>query len=179
LSGENGDNSETTEDSTPSIYIDQLIDEDIIKEIELEEEYEESRLGPGSIGITYRYYKNDSDNAATLTEHGTQLRWRQETISNGSFELLAEGLISENLEDDKIKDGRVLFRQQEYVLKDWLQMDSEVGHFRGFTPTQVSRSYRFYLPSTILQGVNTKFYNNDTSLSFNAGEIGTYKGIAA
>ena len=173
------DNSETTQDSTPSIYIDQLIDEDIIKEIEREEEYEESRLGPGSIGITYRYYKNDTDNTATLTEHGTQLRWRQETISNGSFELLAEGLISEKLEDEKIKDGRVLFRQQEYVLNDWLQMDSEIGHFRGFTPTLVSRSYRFYLPSTILQGVNTRFYNNDTSLSFNAGEIGTYKGIAA
>ena len=108
-----GNNSETTQDSTPSIYIDRLIDEDIIKEIEQEEEYEESRLGPGSIGITYRYYKNDTDNTATLTEHGTQLRWRQETVSNGSFELLAEGLISENLEDEKIEDGRVLFRQQE------------------------------------------------------------------
>jgi hypothetical protein len=171
-------NLETTKDSTPLIYIDRLIDEDIIKEIE-EEEYEESRLGPGSIGITYRYYKNETDNTTTLTEHGTQLRWRQETISNGSFELLAQGLISENLEDEKIKDGRVLFRQQDYALSDRLQMDSEVGHFRSFTPTQVSRSYRFYLPSTILQGVNTRFYNNDTSLSFNAGEIGTYKGIAA
>lgn len=173
------DNSETTEDSTPSIYIDRLIDEDIIKEIEREEEYEESRLGPGSIGITYRYYNNNTDNTATLTEHGTQLRWRQETVNNGSFELLAEGLISDDREDEKIEDGRVFFRQQEYVLKDWLQMNSEVGHFRGFTPTQVSRSYRFYLPSTILQGVNTKFYNNDTSLSFNAGEIGAYTGIAA
>ena len=151
------DNSETTLASTPSIYIDRLIDEDIIKEIELEEEYEESRLGPGSIGITYRYYNNVIDNTATLTEHGTQLRWRQETISNGSFELLAEGLISKNLEDDKIKDGRVLFRQQDYVLSDQLQMDSEVGHFRSYTPGPISRSYRFYLPSTILQGVNTRF----------------------
>ncbi|OQY06646.1 MAG: hypothetical protein B6I22_04945 [Desulfobacteraceae bacterium 4572_123] len=173
------DNLETTQDSTPSIYIDRLIDEDITKEIERQEEYAEEPLGPGSFGITYRYYNNDIDNTATLTEHGTQLRWRQETISNGSFELLAEGLISEKREDEKIEDGRVLFRQQDYVLKDWLQMDSEVGHFRSFTPTQVSRSYRFYLPSTILQGVNTKFYNNNTSLSFNAGEIGTYKGIAA
>ena len=173
------DNSETTLDSTPSIYVDRLIDEDIIKEIEREEEYEESRLGPGSIGITYRYYNNHTDSSTTLTEHGTQLRWRQETISNGSFELLAEGLISDEREDEKIEDGRVLFRQQEYVLKDSLRIDSEVGHFRGFTPTQISRSYRFYLPSTILQGVNTRFYNNDTSLSFSAGEIGTYKGIAA
>jgi len=169
------DNSETTLDSTPSIYVDRLIDEDIIKEIEREEEYEESRLGPGSIGITYRYYNNDTDSSTTLTEHGTQLRWRQETISNGSFELLAEGLISDEREDEKIKDGRVLFRQQEYVLKDSLRIDSEVGHFRGFTPTQISRSYRFYLPSTILQGVNTRFYNNDTSLSFSAGEIGALK----
>ncbi len=173
------DNSETALDSTPSIYVDRLIDEDIIKEIEREEEYEESGLGPGSIGITYRYYNNDTDSSTTLTEHGTQLRWRQETISNGSFELLAEGLISDEREDEKIKDGRVLFRQQEYVLKDSLRIDSEVGHFRGFTPIQVSRSYRFYLPSTILQGVNAKFYNNDTTFSFNAGEIGTYKGIAA
>gem|GEM_PF-4903052 len=70
------DNSKTTLYSTPSIYIDLLIDEDIIKEIEQEEEYEESRLGPGSIGITYRYYKNDTDNTASLTEHGTQLRWQ-------------------------------------------------------------------------------------------------------
>jgi len=173
-----GDNLETTKVSAPSIYIDRLIDEDIIKEIE-EEEYEESRLGPGSIGMTYRYYQNDTDDNTTLTEHGTQLRWRQETISNGSFELLAEGLISEKLEDEKIEDGRVLFRQQEYALSDQLQLDSEAGHFRSYTPGSISRSYRFYLPSTILQGVNARFYNNDTSLSFNAGEIGTYKGIAA
>ena len=65
------DNSETTQDSTTSIYIDRLIDEDIIKEIEPEEEYEESRLGPESIGITYRYYNNDIDNSTNLTEHGT------------------------------------------------------------------------------------------------------------
>jgi hypothetical protein len=174
-----GDNSEITQDSTPSIYIDQLIDEDLIKEIELEEEYEESRLGPGSIGITYRYYNNDIDNTATLTEHGTQLRWRQETISNGSFELLAEGLISKNLEDDKIKDGRVLFRQQDYVLSDRLQMDSKAGHFRSYTPGSISRSYRFYLPSTILQGISATLYNDDTSLSLSIGEIGVYKGVAA
>jgi len=174
-----GDNFQTTEDSTPSIYIDRLIDEDIIKEIEREEEYEESRLGPGSIGITYRYYRNDTDNTETMTEHGAQLRWQQETISNGSFELLAQGLVSDTPEDEKIEDGRVLLRQQEYVFKDSLQMDSEIGHFRTYTPTNISRSYRFYLPSTILQGVNTRFYNNDTSLSINAGEIGTYNGIAA
>ncbi len=172
-------NSQRTEDSAPPIYIDRLIDEDIVKEIEREEEYEDSRLGPGSIGIAYRYYRNDYDNTPTMTEHGAQLRWQQETISNGSFEFLAQGLIADTHDDEKVEDGRVLFRQQEYVLKDSLQMDSEVGHFRAFTPTNISRSYRFYLPSTILQGVNTKFYNNDTSLSFNAGEIGTYKGIAA
>jgi hypothetical protein len=175
-----GDQSEITQNSTPSIYIDRLIDEDIIKEIDREEEeYEESRLGPGSIGITYRYYKNATDDKTTLTEHGTQLRWRQETVSNGSFELLGEGLISDKREDEKIEDGRVLFRQQEYVLKDWLQMDNEFGHFRSFTPPQVSRSYRFHLPSTILQGANTRLYNNDTSLTINAGEIGTFTGIAA
>jgi len=179
LPGDNGNNSETTQDSTPSIYIDQLIDEDIIKEIELEEEYEEERLGPGSIGITYRYYNNDTDNSTTLTEHGTQLRWRQETISNGSFELLAEGLISENLEDNKIKDGRVLFRQQDYVLSDRLQMDSEAGNFRSYTPGSISRSYRFYLPSTILQGIGARLYNDSTSLSLSIGEVGVYKGIAA
>ena len=83
------DTSQTTEDPTPTIYVDQLIDEDIDLEIQQEEEYEDSRLGPGSIGITYRYYRNDSDNTETMTEHGAQLRWRQETISNGSFELLA------------------------------------------------------------------------------------------
>ncbi len=171
-------NSQATEDSASSIYIDRLIDEDIVEEIELEE-YEDSRLGPGSIGMTYRYYRNDTDNTETMSEHGAQLRWQQETISNGSFELLAQGLISNTRDDEKIKDGRVLFRQQEYVLNDSLKMDSDVGHFRGFTPTNISRSYRFYLPSTILQGANTRFYNNHTSLSINAGEIGTYNGIAA
>jgi hypothetical protein len=171
-------NSQSTEDSTPSIYIDRLIDEDIDQEIEQEEVVEDSRLGPGSIGVTYRYYKNDTDNTATTTEHGAQLRWQQETISNGSFEFLAQGLISDRHEDEKIKDGQVLFRQQEYVLNDTLQVDSEVGHFRGSTPAIISRSYRFYLPSTILQGASTRFYNNHTAVSFNAGEIGTYNGIA-
>ncbi|MCP4373515.1 MAG: hypothetical protein GY797_36240, partial [Deltaproteobacteria bacterium] len=114
-------NSQATEDSASSIYIDRLIDEDIVEEIELEE-YEDSRLGPGSIGMTYRYYRNDTDNTETMSEHGAQLRWQQETISNGSFELLAQGLISNTRDDEKIKDGRVLFRQQEYVLNDSLKM---------------------------------------------------------
>ena len=52
MPGDNGDNSETTKDTTPSVNTDQLIDENIIKELEREEEYEESRLGPGSIEIT-------------------------------------------------------------------------------------------------------------------------------
>ncbi|MBT8356546.1 MAG: hypothetical protein KJO61_02130, partial [Deltaproteobacteria bacterium] len=107
------DNSQTTKESAPQIYIDRLIDEDIDEEILQEEKFEDSRLGPGSIGITYRYYRNDTDNTETMTEHGAQVRWRQETISSGSFELLAQGLIADTHQDDRIKDGRVLFRQQE------------------------------------------------------------------
>jgi len=172
-------NLETTKDSAPSVYIDRLIDEDIIKEIEREEEYEESRLGPGSVGLTYRYYENKIDGNTIIQEHGALLRWQQETISNGSFEFLAEGLISDKQEDERIKDGRVLFRQHDYVLSDQLQMDSEVGHFRSYTPGSISRSYRFYLPSTILQGIDATLYNGNTSLSLSIGEIGVYKGTAA
>jgi len=178
---DNIETSEEAKDSSPSIYIDQLIDEDVLEE-EMKrdiEEYEKRRLGPGSLGITYRYYRNSNDSNNTIIEHGAQFRWRQKTISNGSFEVLAEGLISDEREDEKIKDGRFLFRQQDYVLKDWLQIDSEVGHFRSYTPRLLSRSYRFYLPTTILQGANTRLYNKNTSVSLNIGEIGGYEGVAA
>ena len=173
-------NLETTKDSAPLIYVDRLIDEDILEE-ELEREAEEYDKigGPGSIGLTYRYYENKYDGDTTIREHGVLLRWQQETISNGSFEFLAEGLISDKQEDERIRDGRVLFRQHDYVLSDQLQMDSEAGHFRSYTPGPISRSYRFYLPSTILQGINAKLYNGNTSLSLSIGEIGVYKGSAA
>lgn len=178
---DNIETSEEAKDSSPSIYIDRLIDEAVLEE-EIErdfEEYEKRRLGPGSLGITYRYYRNNNDSNATIIEHGAKFRWRQETISNGSFEVLAERLISDGRADEKIKDGRFLFRQQDYVLKDWLQIDSEVGHFRSYTPRLLSRSYRFYLPTTILQGANTRLYNKNTSVSLNIGEIGGYEGVAA
>jgi len=173
-------NSETTKDSAPPIFVDRLIDEDVLEEeLEREEEEYDKIGGPGSVGLTYRYYESKNDGDTTMREHGVLLRWQQETISNGSFEFLAEGLISDKQEDERIKDGRVLFRQHDYVLSDQLQMDSEVGHFRSYTPGSISRSYRFYLPSTILQGIGATLYNDNTSLSLSIGEIGVYKGTAA
>jgi len=175
-----GDNLETTNDSAPPVYVDRLIDEDVLEEeLEREAEEDDKMRVPGSVGLTYRYYENTIDGDTTIQEHGALLRWQQETISNGSFEFLAEGLISDKHEDERIKDGRVLFRQQDYVLSDRLQMDSEVGHFRSYTPGSISRSYRFYLPSTILQGIGATLYNDNTSLSLSIGEIGVYKGTAA
>ena len=69
-------NLKTKKDSTPPIYAEPSIDEDVLEE-ELEreaEEYDEMH-GPGSVGLTYRYYENKIDDDTTIQEHGTLLRW--------------------------------------------------------------------------------------------------------
>ena len=175
-----------THTSSSEIYIDQLIDETALAE-ELKKEAEEAiapGLGPGSLGITYRYY-NDKIEGNLLEENGIELRWRQETIENGSFEIQADGLISDadlildRYEDREYKGSSVLFRQRQFPLNNELQMDSDIGHFRSINPLLVTGSYRFRLPSSILQGMSGRFYNKDTILFLNFGEIGEYVGTAA
>ena len=166
--------------SSSEIYIDQLIDETVLAE-ELKKEAKEAiapGLGPGSLGITYRYY-NDKIDGDLLQENGIELDWRQETIENGSFEIQAEGLIADGYNDRKSRGTSFLFRQRQFPLNNEFQIDSDIGHFRSINPKLVTGSYRFRLPSSLLQGMSGRFYNKDTKLFLNFGKIGGYEGTAA
>ena len=174
---------EESQASAGEIYVDQVIDEEsLAKEIEAEERA--SRVifpewSPGSMGATYRYYNNDVNDRAELTEHGLELRWRQETQENGSYEIQVDGLTSKGYENLQEPDGhRIQFRQNNFVINDKLQLDSDIVNYRSVVPRLISDSYRFRLPSTILQGMSNRIYSKDTTVFLNFGEIGRYQGVA-
>lgn len=180
------DNDPAIDSETPAaeVYVDQFIDEEsLAKEIEAEKRREwgiAPQWAPGNLGVTYRYYHNDTNNLPTISEHGVELRWQQETIENGSYDIQIEGLTSEGYDGFQEPDGyRIQLHQNNYVINSKLLLDSDVIHYRSTVPRLVDESYRFRLPSTILQGMGNRFYHGDTTLFLNFGEIGQYVGTAA
>ncbi len=169
---------------TPEIYVDQVIDaESLAKQIETERKRDRvfaPGWNPGSLGVTYRYYNNDVDDRAEFTEHGVELRWRQETQEHGSYEIQIDGLTSEGYSDSRKPNGRrIQVRQNNYVINTELPLDSDFINYRSVAPRLITESYRFRLPSTILQGMGNRIYSKDTTLFLNFGEIGRYEGVAA
>ena len=174
------DNSDT---APAEIYIDQVIDE-----ATLADAYETDNQGrrvlmpdwaPGTLGITYRFFKDTLNDNESSTEHGLALRWRQDTVENGSYELQADALVSDEHDEGEKEFGRFLLVQEGYMLNRNMEMDSELGHFRSTAPQLVSRSYRFYLPSSLLQGAGTRVRHGDTTVSLSTGKIGELTGTAA
>jgi len=166
-----------------TIYEDQVIeDSSLQKELEKEALQEKALFphwGPGTMGAAYRFYHEDFNDRLKLFEHGLELSWRQETIENGSFEILADGLTRELDDERKTDGGRFSIHQQDFSLNPALRLASDLGHFRTYTPQLINRSYRLTLPTTLLQGVSARVYNQRTIFALNAGEIGEYKGTAA
>ncbi len=166
----------------PQAYVDQLIDEGVA-----EDEFEDIDPATGLAGwtgidflsLTGRVYNSHSNRNGTLTEYGTQLVGRKETIDNGSFEWQVDGLSSHDQQDQRQEGGRFLLRQSHLVISNTWQMDNEVGHIRSQTPRPISASYRFHLPSSLLQGLGTTLYNDNTTLSLCVGDIGGLSGIAS
>ena len=174
------DNNDTAQGE---IYIDQVIDETTLEEAYKIEDQGRAVLmpdwAPGTLGVTYRFFRDTYDGYDYGTEHGLALHWRQDTAENGSFEVQAEALVSDEDEEDDAEFGRFLLLQQDYMLNNNMEMDSELGHFRSTTPQLISRSYRFYLPSTLVQGVGTQVRHGDTTVSLTTGKIGNFTGMAA
>lgn len=166
------------------IYVDQVIDaESLAQEIEAEKKRERviaPQWAPGNLAITYRHYNNDTNVRSAHSEHGVELRWRQETSEHGTYDMQIEGVTSEGYAEPLEPDGnRIQIRQHNYVINSELQLDSNLFHYRSVVPRLVDESYRFRLPSTILQGMGNRIYYGDTTFFFNFGEIGRYKGTAA
>ena len=166
------------------IYVDKFIDEEsLAKQMEAERKREGGiapHWAPGNLGVTYRYYTYDTNLHSAIQEHGAELRWHQGTFEHGTYEFQIEGLTSEGYDDFREPDGyRIQLRQNNYVINSKLQLDSDVIHYRSAIPSLVEESYRFRLPSTILQGMSNRIYHNNTTLFLNFGEIGRYIGTAA
>ncbi len=173
-----------SETPTAEVYVDQVIDEEsLAKEIEAEKRREwgiAPQWAPGNLGVTYRYYHNDTNRLPEISENGVELRWQQETIENGSYDIQIEGLTSDGYDGFQEPDNyRIQLRQNNYIINSKLLLDSDVVHYRSVVPSLVDESYRFRLPSTILQGMGNRLYHNDTTLFLNFGEIGHYEGTAA
>ena len=79
---------------------------------------------------------------------------------------------------ERITGGRVLLRQSGLLLTDTWRMDAGIGHYRALTPQLLSAGYRFYLPSSLVQGASASWYDQATRLSISAGELGRLNGTS-
>ena len=167
-------------DSQP--YVDRLIDGGMADDADepfAREDFKRLKGDLSFFSLTYRYYTDHSDLAGTLNEHGVGMVARKDTVNYGNYELLADGLLTDERDDEYIEGGRILLSQQSFVINDSWQMDSDIGHYRTQTPRLISNSYKFYLPSTLLQGLSAQWYDQRTTLYVSAGEIGALNGTAA
>ena len=180
--GWDGNAPESGTAATDLTYVDRLIDESVAGD----EFGEDADRGEGALwgglsffNLAYRYYTDHNDLAGTLNEHGVSLVARKETINYGNYELQADGLLTDERDQQYVDGGRVLFTQRGFVINDTWQMDSDIGHYRSQTPRLISNSFKFFLPPTLLQGLSANWHDQRTALSLSAGEIGAINGVAA
>jgi hypothetical protein len=172
---------ETQASPLPEPYVDQLIDGGAGDEPDIAGESDAAARWPGfsALSLTGRTYIDDNRLTGRLEEYGLQLYSRMESLNNGIFEVSADGLYSDDRQEETDQGGRVLLRHHGLVLNDAWQMDSEIGHLRSRTPSLISTSYRMQLPTSLLQGVGASVFNQRTTLSATAGDIGSLQGMAA
>ena len=163
----------------PTAYVDQYFDDSVLT-VGSEQDFDEEGAGdPTFINVAYRYYRDAQDGAQTLNEHGAEFRWRRESLNYGDLEFQADRVFAQGRSAGERRGERFSLSQRGFVLNENVLLDNTLGHFRGATPTLISNSYRFSLPSTLLLGFNSIAYNDDTSVSLTAGSIGTLRGVTA
>ena len=168
--------------SSPSpgeVYVDQLIEGVQEEFFELEEE--ELLKGRRFFSNELIYYSDDAIGFGTRREQGTRTRWRRETAEYGDLDL--EGIYRDfdaarfDLENDSRK-AQFSIRQRGFVVSDYRQMDNFGGVERTITDSLISSSFRFRLPSSLINGWSGRLYSQYDRFSFTYGHTGERQGVA-
>jgi hypothetical protein len=164
----------------PTPYIDQFIDETAPGSESAIPEIEASDHGPPTLfSAAYSTYFDRRDGSALLTEQGMALFWRHETLDYGTLEFQGDQLFVHGRPQRDDSGERVRLGLKDFVLDENFLIDAELGHLRSQTAALLSSSYRFYLPSSLLQGASAELYGDDTTARVTVGHIGTMLGVAA
>jgi hypothetical protein len=134
------------------------------------------------LSADYKLYSRDASGAGRSLEQGAALRYRRETQDYGELYLDAEVRnyhpAAIDLRPSRTLGSRVTLSQYHYALTERLQMDNALGVLRNNTNTLLSSSFRIQLPSSILQGVNSTVYDQNSEFRFSSGRLGQLSGVA-
>ena len=67
---------------------------------------------------------------------------------------------------------------QDFVINENYTADTRLGHFRSVSNRLLATGYRFFLPTTLLQGGTTRIHSDRAELNLSAGYIGGLQGTA-
>lgn len=166
------------EPATGQPYEDQLIDPDVEPDPPADELSLDSEELPWVAGATYRFGLRDDDNSRT-TEHALELHYEQDTANWGRLRLDVLGRHGENgpLRAADRSDGQFTLTQTGFpVASGWLA-DSGLGVQRTVSDPLVESSYRFYLPSSIVNGFTTAIGNEEQEFRLTWGDAGRVEGL--
>ena len=172
-----GDPERDTE--TIVLYTDQYLDEFDADEkpIDIVDEYEGL---PRSFSANYRTYVDARELIRPLVEHGLEFLWYQETDGYGSFNATFEQLFNNDGRPNRDSQGeRFQLENRDFVINENYAADTRLGHFRSISDRLLATSYRFFLPTTLLQGGTARIHSDRAELNLSAGYIGGLQGTAA
>ena len=167
-------------DSAPTtVYVDQYFSEGELAELAASDRTLDISGGPAQVNARYRMYVDAQESSRALVEHGFDLLAQRETLLFGSFYLDAGKLLTNGTRGRDRSSERFLFEHRDFALSDAIYLHTSLGHFRSDTPRLLAAGYRFFLPSSILQGGQTALESDIGNLHFAGGEIGSLFGTAS
>ena len=158
-------------------YLDELVDGFDEEDIDIVDAYDGL---PRSFNANYRTYIDARELIRPLVEHGLDFSWYQETDGYGSFNATYEQLFNNDGRPNRDSQGeRFQLQNQDFVINENYAADTRLGHFRSESNRTLATSYRFFLPTTLLQGGSTRIHSDRAELNLTAGYIGGLQGTAA
>ena len=133
---------------------------------------------PTQYSLIYRHFVDSQERRRALVEDGFEFEWQRQTLNYGDFYIELQQLTTNGERDRDTSSQKVFLEHTDFALNETFTLNSGIGHFRNDTPQLISSGYRFYLPSTILQGGYLAAGSGATVAAFTHGGIGRYQGTA-
>ena len=163
----------------PAVYEDAYFDESEIAVIDQATAGDDLEKGsPMRYSAIYRHYVDVQEDRRALVEDGLEFDWGMDTLQWGELSVELQQLTTNGERNRDTSSQKIVLEQREFALNENVVLDNTLGHFRNATPNLISSGFRFFLPTTVIQGVSSQARTARSALSFEHGEIGNYEGIA-
>ena len=166
-----------TNDDAKPCYEDQYFDASEIISIDAERAEVSTPTGlPTEYSFVFRHYVDTQENTRALVEDGFRFDWNRQTLHYGDLTVELQQLLTNGERRRESGSQKIFLQQSDLVLNEQYSLDSQLGHFRSRSPNLVNSSYRFFLPTSIIQGGSALLHSNESSLRLTHGDIGNYEG---